>query len=139
MAANAETTHSLTSGDFIMHRVVHFEFGAENPERAAGFYRNVFGWEATQWGGPQEYWLVKTGPDNSPGINGGIMLHKQDMPRTVNTIEVASVDEFADKVTRSGGKVVAPKIAIPGVGYQAYCLDTEGNLFGIHQADATAK
>jgi hypothetical protein len=29
--------------------------------------------------------------------------------------------------------------AIPGVGWQAYCKDTEGNLFGIHQADTNAK
>ena len=37
------------------------------------------------------------------------------------------------------GKVAMPKMAIPGVGYQAYCLDTEGNVFGIHQPDAAAK
>jgi predicted enzyme related to lactoylglutathione lyase len=31
-----------------------------------------------------------------------------------------------------------PKFAIPGIGWQAYCLDTEGNLFGIHQLDPAA-
>ena len=34
--------------------------------------------------------------------------------------------------------MVLPKVAIPGVGYQAYCRDTEGNIFGIHQMDPTA-
>ena len=121
-----------------MQRVIHFEFAAENPERATKFYRDVFGWESTSWGGPMEYWLVKTGAD-SPGIDGGILRHDPNMPRTVNTIGVSSVDESLEKVKRNGGKVALPKSAIPGVGYQAYCLDTEGNMFGIHQADASAK
>ena len=122
-----------------MNRVIHFEFAAENPERAARFYKTVFGWESTKWGGPQEYWLVKTGPDNKPGINGGILRQQDAMPKTVNTVEVSSIEEFIDKITRNGGSVAMPKMAIPGVGYQAYCLDTEGNLFGIHKPDAAAK
>jgi uncharacterized protein len=32
-----------------------------------------------------------------------------------------------------------PKSVIPGIGYFAYCQDTEGNTFGILQPDATAK
>jgi predicted enzyme related to lactoylglutathione lyase len=122
-----------------MNRVIHFEFGAVVPERAAKFYSTVFGWEVSNWPGPEEYWLVKTGPHNEPGIDGGIMRHKDAMPRTVNTIGVASVEEFAQKVAQNGGQVVVPKMAIPGVGYQIYCQDTEGNLFGIHQADPSAR
>lgn len=30
-------------------------------------------------------------------------------------------------------------MAIPGIGWQAYCLDTEGNAFGIHQVDPDAR
>ena len=122
-----------------MNRVIHFEFAAQNPDRAAKFYKTVFGWESTKWDGPPEYWLMKTGPDNKPGINGGIMRQTDTMPKTVNTIEVPSIEEFIDKITRNGGSVAMPKMAIPGVGYQAYCLDPEGNLFGIHKPDAAAK
>ena len=32
-----------------------------------------------------------------------------------------------------------PKNAIPGVGYFAYCEDTEGNVFGVMQNDTKAK
>jgi len=32
-----------------------------------------------------------------------------------------------------------PKRAIPGIGYLAYCVDTEGNTFGILQSDQNAK
>src|SRR5262249_27450652 len=97
----------------VMNRVIHFEFAAENPERAAKFYKTVFGWESTKWGGPQEYWLVKTGPDNTPGINGGILRQQNTMPKTVNTVEVSSIEEFIDKITRNGGSVAMPKNASP--------------------------
>ncbi len=122
-----------------MNRVIHFELGAVTPERAAKFYGAVFGWKADKWPSPEEYWLMTTGPDDEPGINGGIMRHKDAQPRTVNTIGVTSVEEFAEKVVQNGGQVVVPKMAIPGVGYQMYCLDTEGNIFGIHQSDPSAK
>jgi uncharacterized protein len=42
-------------------------------------------------------------------------------------------------VTKAGGQLVMPKTAIPTVGYFAYLTDTEGNLFGVMQADKNAK
>ena len=34
----------------------------------------VFGWEFHQWeGGDANYWLIVTGPDEEPGINGGLV------------------------------------------------------------------
>jgi len=122
-----------------MNRVVHFEFAAVEPARAAEFYRQVFGWEITSWPGPEEYFLVTTGPNDQPGINGGIMRHQDAQPRTVNTIEVDSLDDYAAKVKQHGGTVVVEKQVIPGVGYQIYCRDTEGNLFGVHQPDPNAQ
>jgi hypothetical protein len=43
------------------------------------------------------------------------------------------------KVEQNGGQVVVPKMAVPTVGYLAYCKDTEGNIFGIFQPDAAAQ
>ena len=56
-----------------MPRVVHFEIHADDPERAVNFYQDVFGWQIVKWEGPQDYWLITTGPDDEPGINGGLM------------------------------------------------------------------
>ncbi len=122
-----------------MHRVIHFEITAHDPERTVKFYEDVFGWKTQRWDGPQTYWLMTTGPEGTPGINGGIMRKMEEFPGTMNTISVPSVDEFVQKVVERGGKVALPKFAIQGVGYQAYCVDTEGNLFGIHQSDPSAK
>ena len=121
-----------------MPRVSHFEINADEPERAARFYKDLFGWEITKWEGPVEYWLIVTGPDTEPGINGGLMKR---MPgaSTINTIVVDSVDNYLKKVKAAGGKTVMPKQTIPGIGYQAYVTDTEGNVFGLHQTDMSAK
>jgi len=123
-----------------MSRVVHFEITADDAERAVKFYEQVFGWSTQRRGGPQQtYWLMNTGPTDEPGIHGGIMRRAEGFPPTVNSIAVQSVDEFVKKIVGAGGKISRPKMAIPGVGYQAYCFDTEGNLFGIHQSDPSAK
>ena len=74
-----------------------------------------------------------------PGIDGAILRNKDSQPRTVNSIQVSSIDEYASKVEQHGGQVVVPKMAVPTVGYLAYCKDTEGNLFGIFQPDHTAQ
>jgi predicted enzyme related to lactoylglutathione lyase len=121
-----------------MPRVVHFEISADEPQRALEFYRGVFGWEFSKWDGPQEYWLVKTGPDDQPGINGGL-FRRQGPVGSVNSIDVPSADAYAAKVKQLGGEVVMPKMTIPGVGYLIYCKDTEGTIFGLWQRDPTAK
>jgi len=126
-----------------MPRVVHFEIPADDPERAVNFYRSVFGWEINTWGGPVEYWLITTGPEGEMGINGAIMRRtgetKGDSPTAyICTVGVPTVDEYAAKVEANGGAVVTPKMAIPGVGWFAYCRDTEGDQFGIMQPDEKA-
>lgn len=119
-----------------MGRVIHFEIQADDPERAAEFYQQAFGWAIQNWGGPVDYWLATTGPDEEPGINGTITRRMN--PGTVNTIDVASFDEAAQKIVEAGGKVTTPKRAVPGIGWMTYCKDTKGNTFGIMQNDLSA-
>ncbi len=55
-----------------MNRVNHFEIYTPDPEAVGPFYGEVFGWQFQKFeGGPMEYWLVTTGDDPEPGINGG--------------------------------------------------------------------
>jgi predicted enzyme related to lactoylglutathione lyase len=122
-----------------MPRVVHFEINADNPERAAEFYSKVFGWKISKWDGPMPYWLVTTGEKGQPGIDGGIQKRTEPKGTTYNTVDVPDVDEFVNKIKRAGGKVLKPKNTIPGVGFFAYCEDTEGNIFGVLQPDMNAK
>jgi hypothetical protein len=126
-----------------MARVVHFEIHAENPDRAITFYAKVFGWDIKQWVG-QEYWLITTGPDSQPGINGGLTRRRgsidgQAVIAYVCTIDVPSIEESAKTISANGGSIVVPTMPVPGVGWLAYGKDTEGNIFGIMQSDPTAK
>jgi len=121
-----------------MPRVIHFEIPADEPARAVRFYENVFGWQFRKWDGPMEYWMVQTGADG-PGIDGGLMKREQPGQPVTHVVGVDSVDATTKKVESAGGRVVAPKSAVPGVGWVAYYSDPENNVFGVMQADADAR
>ena len=118
-----------------MSRVIHFELPAEDPERAITFYEKTFGWRFDKWDGPVEYWLITTGPEDQPGIDGGMGRRTDPSTGTENTIGVDSVDDALGKVVANGGEVIRPKSAVPGVGWMAYCKDTEENTFGLMELD----
>lgn len=126
------------------HTVVHFEIPADQPERAAEFYRELFGWKIDHMGGPMDYWLVNTVPTDAegrpaePGVNGGLMRRMFAGQTPVNYISVENVDEFSEKAERLGAKVVVPKRPVPGMGWFAQLTDTEGNIFAIWQHDSAA-
>jgi predicted enzyme related to lactoylglutathione lyase len=129
-----------------MSRVVHFEIHAENTERAVKFYKTLFGWQFQKWDGPAEYWLIQTGDQAAPGINGGLMRRHGPPPaegQPVNafacTVDVQNVDASVATATANGGTVALPKMAVPTIGWLAYIKDTEGNILGMMQRDANAK
>ena len=129
-----------------MPRPVHFEIQADEPERAIEFYTHVLGWSFQKWdGGPMAYWMVITGEDGTPGINGGLLERMYDngadkvgVNAYVCTVDVDDLDAYMGKVEQYQGRIVVPKMAVPGVGWMCYCKDPEGNLFGMMQMDETA-
>lgn len=121
-----------------MAKVIHFEIDADSPDRAAKFYKTVFGWKIEKWNGPMDYWMIEAGDKKEPGINGGLLQRGSGMKATAHTIGVDSVDAFTKKIEKVGGKICMPKTAIPGVGWFAQCEDTEGNVFAIMQAEKKA-
>ena len=122
-----------------MNRVVHFEISAEKPEKLISFYKNTFNWRFEKWEGPMVYWMIMTGDEKKPGIDGGLKKRDEMGTNTVNTIDVVSIDESIKKVTKNGGEIIVPKMAIPGVGWMAYFKDPQENVFGIMQSDESAK
>ncbi len=121
-----------------MGRVIHFEVPAHDLERAGRFYETVFGWTVRGWEGPMRYLLVGTGEEGTPGIDGGILPYNELVQGVVNTAAVDDLDAALERVLASGGKVERGRQPVPGVGYMAYCRDTEGNLFGMMQEDPSA-
>lgn len=129
-----------------MARIVHFEIHASDPERAIAFYSAVFGWKFHKWeGGDAEYWLIETGPEEEPGINGGLGRRRGDAPEegtAVNcytcVVEVSDLDTKLEEIAAEGGVIALPKSPVPGVGWVGYAKDTEGNIFGMMQPDPAA-
>jgi hypothetical protein len=133
-----------------MSRVLHFEIQADDVERAKAFYAAVFDWAFEDWSAVAgtTYWGITTGPADQPGINGGLLGRPapsgggggggKGTNAYVCTIGVDDYDRTEHKILEAGGMVALPKSALPGMAWQGYYLDTEGNTFGIHQPDPNA-
>ena len=129
-----------------MARPVHFEIHAADPERAIAFYEAALGWTFTRFD-QHDYWVITTGAADQPGINGGLIQRRGAGPAPdaeppvtayVCIMHVKTLDLYIQAVENAGGTIVAPRHAIPGVGWTAYAKDTEGNIFGLHQPDPEA-
>lgn len=122
-----------------MPRPIHFEIPTDDPARAQKFYSSVFGWEFTRWDGPQDYWLVRTGSADAPGIDGGLLRRTSEGGGVVATLDVDDVTAFATRIEGHGGRIVVPRMPVPGVGWLAYFADPDGHVFGMMQPDPEAR
>jgi predicted enzyme related to lactoylglutathione lyase len=111
-----------------MGRIVHFEIHVNDMERAKAFYGEVFGWSFQDW---SDYALMQrqsAPPETHQALNAFAC-----------TIGVGNYDLTEAKIIENGGKLAMPKFALPGMAWQGYYIDPEGNTFGIHQPDVNAK
>lgn len=118
---------------------MHFEIPADDVQRLRKFYSSLFGWKIEKMSGPMEYWSIETVPVDAKseparqGVNGGMMKRQNPEHKPVNYILVESVDEYTKRIADLGGRIVAPKMEVPGIGWWALALDPEGNQFAILQ------
>ena len=118
-----------------------FEIQADDVKRAIAFYQRSFGWTFTRAEGlPIEYWRIETG-----GPRGGLLQRPARPPAPqqgtnafVCTVVVDDYDATERRIVDAGGQVALPKMALTGMAWQGYYLDTEGNTFGVHQPDPNA-
>ncbi|HLA84963.1 MAG TPA: VOC family protein [Thermoguttaceae bacterium] len=120
-----------------MPTIVHFEIPADDISRARKFYADLFGWKIEPYGdkSPAEYYMIDTcEKEGTANLCGGMMARQTPQHPITNYIGVSSVDEYVHKVESLGGRVVMLKTLVPGHGYFAVCLDTEGNVFGLWES-----
>jgi uncharacterized protein len=138
----------LKNKEEIMGRLIHFEIHVSDMERAKKFYGEVFGWSFQDWSdfAGMPYFGAVTGDENELGINGALMQRQGAAPepnQALNgfacTMGVENYDKTEAKIMENGGTVAMPKYALPGMAWQGYYIDTEGNVIGIHQPDVNAK
>lgn len=122
-----------------MDPVTHFEIPADDPERATGFYTDVFDWELEEM--PIDdgvYRGMLTSPvdeaymPEEPGtINGAIVDREEALTGPILTIEVSSIDDHAQRIEEAGGSLLGAKGEVPEQGYFAYFEDLDGNVLGL--------
>lgn len=117
-----------------MARPIHFEIHVDDMERARSFYEKVLGWSFQKWG-DIDYYVVTTGEEGTPGINGGMLPRRggsgDKVTAWVTTVGVDDLDATMAAVEANGGSIALPKEKMEGVGWLAYAKDTEDNIFGM--------
>ncbi|ANE03649.1 VOC family protein [Corynebacterium crudilactis] len=130
-----------------MSRPIHFEIHSNDVPKAATFYADIFGWTYEDYSAfaGMPYFGILTGSENEPGINGALTQRKGTAAAAggpingaVLTMGVEDFDACAEKILTAGGTVALEKYALPGMAWQGYFLDLDGNVFGIHQPDHNA-
>jgi uncharacterized protein len=121
----------------------HFDLSVRDLGAAQRFFESALAWRFERFPMPYEAYLIQAGADGEPGINGSIGAladapAAEGRPMTQVTIEVPELDAVLARVTAAGGRVVEPRVAIPGVGWYATCAEPGGLRFGLMQADAKA-
>ena len=120
----------------------YFDLTVKDLDVARRFFEHVLGWQFEKFPMPYDYYRIKAGSPDEPGIDGGIYGTVQDAalsggrPMTLVTVPVSNLDEALSRVQDAGGRVVEPKMPIPGIGWYATCAEPGGLLFGMIQADA---
>jgi predicted enzyme related to lactoylglutathione lyase len=103
------------------------QLNTSDPERAAAFYTEVFGWRIEKVGAePAPYWGIW----NGPGLNGGMMALPAGAPVSHWLVYFATedIDATAARISELGGRVVLPPMPVPG-GRIAVATDPTGAAF----------
>jgi hypothetical protein len=122
---------------------VYFDFTVEDIGRARAFFERVLGWQFERFDMPYEYFRIRAGPPEEPGIDGGIgATHdaplSDEKPMTLVTVPTTDLDRVLARVVEAGGNVVEAKVPIPGVGWYATCAEPGGLKFGLIESDPNA-
>ena len=114
-------------------KLVHVEIGAEDADRAQGFWSGVFGWEVGPPMSPEmDYRMFQTAPDQ-----GGAIFPSDERGNLRVYFDTDDIDATIAKVREQGGEA-EDKMAVQGFGWFAGCRDTEGNAFSLWQSDESA-
>ena len=117
-----------------MAKVVNFHLPADDVERAAAFYRDVFGWEFVPFPNSPVPYLVNGAGDGAggAGIPAAITKRQEMVKAPVPTIQVDDIDQAMTDVAMKGGQQARVQ-DIPGLGRFGYAIDSEGNNIALLQ------
>ncbi|MEL6717819.1 MAG: VOC family protein [Bacteroidota bacterium] len=109
-------------------RVVHFEIGCSDIDKASEFYKAVFGWNLKKQGNSAS---IDTGEEDA--LSGHINQLGADDPKNYVTvyIETDSLDSDLKTIEANGGKIFVNPIQLPDGRKFAWFEDIAGNKIGL--------
>lgn len=109
------------------------QLNTHDPQRAARFYADLFGWEISQVADEPPYW----GITNKGRMNGGMMGMPDDMrgapPHWLVYFVAQDLDAAAGRIGELGGAVMAPPTSVPPDGRILVARDPQGAVFALFE------
>lgn len=116
-----------------MPKVVNFHLPADDVERAATFYREVFGWEFAPFpDSPVPYLVAEPDGEAGVGIPAAIARRDDILKAPVPSVQVDDIDAVMMAIAMKGGQQGNVR-DIPGFGRFGYAIDSEGNIIALLQ------
>jgi predicted enzyme related to lactoylglutathione lyase len=106
-----------------------------DPDKAAAFYRDLFGWEVENaWppGSPGKYYIGRI-RGGDVGAIGSRAEGEPPTPAWSTYVWVQSADEAAARVAQAGGRVLTDPFDVMDAGRMAVFADPEGAVFRVWQ------
>ncbi len=101
---------------------VHIEIASADPERTKKFFEDVFEWDFESH--PEMNYHTYVAPS---GPGGGLMSPMENQqPGILNYLLSHNIDDDVKKIETAGGRVLQPKMEIPGVGWFAVFQEPTG-------------
>ncbi len=109
---------------------VHIEIASSDPERTRKFFEEVFEWDFESH--PEMDYHTYEAPS---GPGGGLMRPMENQaPGILNYLLSHDIDSDVKKIEESGGRLLQPKMEIPGVGWWALFQEPTGITLALFQA-----
>ena len=118
-----------------MNPVSWFEIPVTDMERAKRFYENVFGIQLTSFNMGPLYMAWFPMAQGASGSTGSLVKAESYVPSHAGSMVYFGVDDIdatLAKVSKSGGKILNPKISIGQYGFVGHFEDCEGNRVALH-------
>ena len=108
------------------------ELATTDPESAARFYGELFGWTTATTPMPDgDYRVVKVGETSVAGIMALPPGASPMPPAWGSFVTVADVDATLVRCAFLGGKTLVPPMDVPGVGRMAVLQDPQGAVLSV--------
>lgn len=121
-----------------MNPVGWFEIYVDDINRARKFYETVLGKTMEEMPSPNiegHQMIVFPWVENAPNATGALVKMPGMKPGGNSVLIYFSCEDCQveqNRVEAAGGKIMEPKFSIGEYGFCAWCIDTEGNCFGLH-------